>query len=146
MNYNIMQQIQEISDFADIKNIMDCCKRQGRQIINQEWERIYKRKCPNHYLPLNDFIKEIDLTNWLNSSDYENIEDWVYKRPTNATINSIMNEAKERKLSIPKKVSEMICEACACNGCPYLEEHLGYDCNKCKKEMSYTGYEGYCDE
>lgn len=42
-------------------------------------------------------------------------------------------------------VRKMICEACACQGCPSMKEHLRHTCDDCRK-VGYRMYEGYCDE
>lgn len=146
MNYDICNMIQNITDYREITKLIEYCEIQQRKIIGNEWERIYKERCPNHYLSLNDFVTKIDEANLIEVQEYENIEDMVYKYPANATINHIMDEAKDKKLHIPKDVSDMICEACVCCECEYLKEHLGYNCDECKKHLFYTGYQGYCDE
>ena len=66
---------------------------------------------------------------------------------TDILISGILDICKKFGITqFGTKVPKMICEACACKGCPYLKEHLGYDCQTCRKEMHFSGYEGYCDE
>lgn len=146
MDYSLIEKIKMVSDYSEIEKIIDCCKEQRMYIIDKEWENTYKEKCPTHYLPLRKFVEAIDLENYLSQPNYENIKDWVYRDPGNASILYILGELKYRELSIPKSVSEMVCESCACCGCSMQKEHLGFDCEECKTKMTYTGYEGYCDE
>lgn len=62
-----------------------------------------------------------------------------------SSIIDLFEYCKDFHLDIPKCAKNMICEACACNGCEFMRDHLGYTCEDCKKDY-YTGYQGYCDE
>lgn len=60
-------------------------------------------------------------------------------------IIDLFKYCKDFHLNIPKCAKNMICEACVCNGCEFMQYHLGYTCEECKKDY-YTGYQGHCDE
>lgn len=117
---------------------------QKKEIFNNVWKNLYEKRCLNHFIPLNKLVEEINLNCFL--YDKPSISDWVYESPCNCdSIIRILEKAKDMELELPKSVKDMACEACACNGCSYLKEHLGFTCEECRRDYC-TGYQGYCDE
>lgn len=122
---------------------------------SEEWDSVYKRKCPNHYVSFEEFLDTLYLFNDNKFSIkkdeflYSKSEIWIpniLRDLRNCEYDWNINEYTEKsKFTVPPKLSNMICEACACQGCPSMKEHLGHTCKDCRIAM-YTKYEGYCDE
>lgn len=114
----------------------------------KRWEELYKDRCEEYFLPLKEFIGAIAFDN-----NFEGCDENVYsfkkccsEEETEVNINSILAEMKSHNLIfIPDKIAKMICEACSCQNCKYIKEHLGYTCQDCINSK-YRHYSGYCDE
>ena len=99
---------------------------------------------------INKIIRKIESENWSNIPSIPSIgtelKEFVYHNTFQISgIIDLFKYCKDFHLDIPKCAKNMICEACACNGCEFMKDHLGYTCEDCKKDY-YTGYQGYCEE
>jgi hypothetical protein len=139
----------QIATVEEINSLIESAKERKLEILDKCWEDLYKKRCPKHFLSFSKILKEIEYKNWLDEENLKNFTHFFRIEKINESdtdISTVMSIAHKYKLAIPESVSAMVCEACACNGCPYIKEHLGYTCEECRKRLSYTGYEGYCDE
>ena len=132
---------------CDVDTLIRDLKEYRIDILSKQWEDYYKERCGEAYLTLREFIDAIRFQNFyaLGEENYQWYKEF-YELHSDVTISSLVEFCKRRGIKLSYKNTEMICKACACEGCPYLEEHLGYTCEKCKKDMLFTGYQGYCDE
>ena len=128
-------------------------KKQMREAAEEYWEALYKKRCPKYFISYDMFIHQIGFWNDDFTSEsrkkVDEFKDKCYYKlydDERAIIPEILTQAEYYNFKIPLDVANMICEACACNSCPYLEEHLGYTCEECRFNKHYTGYQGYCDE
>lgn len=136
----------EENDFYKLKNNIDYCRMLQKNLLNRKWENVYKERCPKYYLPLNEIIRKIENENLTNMPSIPELKEFVYHNTFQiSSIIDLFEYCKDFHLDIPKCAKNMICEACACNGCEFMRDHLGYTCEDCKKDY-YTGYHGYCDE
>ena len=118
-------------------------------IHSQQWEMLYKDRCPENYLSFEDFINEMIFWN-KNGIEYsyelDQLEERLKYSQYAITLINILQDFRDHNFTqIPDKVVKMTCEACAGNGCPYMKDCLGHTCDDCRK-AGYTMYEGYCDE
>ena len=140
--------IYDINDFDKLNDIIGDCKKKQRKILNEKWKSLYKERCSKYYVELEKLVKGLDGYNHsCNITTHLTfISDWVYSNSFNSSsIYYILQFLKEHDLLLTKEIKLMTCEACVCQGCKYIKEHLGHTCKECK-ENYYTGYEGYCDE
>lgn len=116
-------------------------------IHKQQWDIWYKTRCPEHYLSFEQFIDKLAFmnSNQNNRSEIEQFKNECKYEVDECHIPCILDVASKYGFKDFSPVYKMICEACACQGCPYMEEHLGHTCNDCRKN-GYQMYEGYCDE
>ena len=140
----------EENDFYKLQDNINYCRKLQENLLNRKWENVYKERCPKYYLPLNEIIRKIESENLFNVPSILSIgtklKEFVYHNTCQiSSIIDLFKYCKDFHLDIPKCVKNMICEACACNGCEFMQDHLGYTCEDCKKDY-YTGYQGYCDE
>lgn len=117
------------------------------QLHNQLWEEYYKERCPNHYKTFEEFVDTIVL--W-NRGSFDNVILDSFKNEckygqNESTIPDILDIARKYGFKDIGTVTCMICEACACNNCSYMETCSRHVCKDCKKS-GYMMYEGYCDE
>lgn len=129
---------------------IDELKDKIHQLCSDEWEAYYKNRCPKYYISFDKFVQTIFFENMFNKDNaHRRFEEKCYfglHSEENANIPHIIGIAvNEFGFKIPKSLEPMICEACACQGCPDMEDHLGHTCEDCKKEQ-WQLYEGYCDE
>lgn len=115
----------------------------------EHWVDLYKDRCKEYFLTLEEFMKAIAFDNHFDDRDVDNIisfRESCLKETTEVSITDILREMDSHNLNfIPDKVARMICEACSCQNCKYIEEHLGYTCQDCRNSK-YRHYSGYCDE
>lgn len=93
---------------------------------------MYKERRLKHFLSFSEILEEI-RKNWLDEENLNKFNHFFRIEKINETgndIKTVMGIAYEYKLAIPESVSAMVCEACTCNNCPHIKEHLGYDCNE----------------
>lgn len=136
----------EENDFYKLQDNIDYCRMLQKNLLNRKWENVYKERCPKYYLPLNEMIRKIESENWTNMPSIPELKEFVYHNTFQiSSIIDLFKYCKDFHLDIPKCAKNMICEACACNSCEFMQDHLGYTCEDCKKDY-YTGYHGYCDE
>ena len=117
------------------------------QLHNQLWEEYYKERCPNHYKTFEEFVDAIALWNrgYFDNVIIDSFTNECKYGQNESTIPNILDIAEKYNFKDIGTVSCMICEACACQGCPCMETHLGHTCKDCRKS-GYQMYEGYCDE
>lgn len=112
---------------------------------SKRWEELYKDRCKEYFLTLKEFIDSIAFDNSF-EGDVDNFKKSCSEEETEVSIASILWEMENHNLPfIPDKVAKMICEACSCQNCKYIKEHLGYTCEDCINSK-YQHYNGYCDE
>lgn len=148
VDFKMYSFIYDINDFDKLNSIIADCKKKQRKILNDKWKSLYKERCTKYYVELEELVKGLDAYNHCYNiiTHLTLISDWVYSNSFNSSsIYYILQFLKEHDLLLTKEIKLMACEACACQGCEYIKEHLGYTCKECK-ENYYTGYEGYCDE
>lgn len=143
-----MTSIEEINTIAGLKDVRKALDRRGLEIQDSIWELVYKHRCPENYVPWSELLKDIIFWNHEpgspTSDDFR--EHCIYNIPS-PTINDLFNAMDSFDYTqLGQKFPKMICEACACQNCPCLKEHLGYDCSECRNKKHFRGYEGYCDE
>lgn len=141
--------IDTVKDIDEMSDLIGYAKDKKAELLDKVWENLYKERCPEHFISYSEVLKAIDRTNWLMNEEgrkeFNEYFDILKIRENHAQISEIILIAKLYNLQIPPEVGAMICEACACEGCPYMEEHLFHTCKECKK-VKYSYYEGYCDE
>lgn len=136
----------EENDFYKLQDNIDYCRTLQKNLLNRKWENFYKERCHKYYLPLNEIIRKIESENWTNMPSIPEFKEFVYHSTFQiSSIVDLFKYCKDFHLNIPKCVKNMICEACSCNGCEFMSDHLGYTCEQCKKDY-YTGYQGHCEE
>ena len=142
------QKIRDTNNLEDLDTIIRYAKKRRVEILNEQWEELYKSRCEKEddFLSFSNFVEEICFYGHLFGAD-----DSTFKATCNALdkpyINYVLNIAYNMGYTeFGTKVPKMICSVCACHGCPHLKDHLGYDCYECSRKMNYGGYEGYCDE
>lgn len=118
-------------------------------VRNQMWEIWYKDRCPNHYMTFDRFVDQLVFENRIiDGPDVDSFRDeclYLSTATSEMHIKAVLSLADMYNLKNRMFVSKMICEACACQGCPHMKEHLGHTCGDCRK-VGYQMYEGYCDE
>lgn len=111
----------------------------------EHWNDLYKNRCKKYFLTLKEFIDSIAFENSF-EGDVDSFKRNCSEEETEVSINTILTEMERHNLPfIPDKVARMICEACSCQNCQYIKEHLGYTCQDCINNK-YQYYSGYCDE
>lgn len=142
---NSIEAINDTEDLITIDHALKIIKKHQHFIMSSEWEEMYKERCGKYYIPLDIFLKDI----------IEQYDDYpyalIFQREFEHNwypifISDITNVVKDFEMKMPQQEQKMICTACACEGCEYIKDHLGYTCEECKNEMCFTGYEGYCEE
>lgn len=136
------------NDLDKLSDIIADCKKKQKKLLNEKWKYLYEERCPKYYVDLEKLVERLDVYNhsYNKTTHLTFISDWVYSNSFNSSsIYYILQFLKEHELLLTKEIKLMTCEACACQGCEYMKEHLGHTCKECK-ENYYTGYEGYCDE
>lgn len=80
--------------------------------LEAKWERIYKKRCPKHYIGLSEFVAMTDAWNRRDDGfDYRReIKGHVYEK--GLMLPAIIKLIQERELKFPMRVQKMICEAC----------------------------------
>lgn len=118
-------------------------------VRNQMWEIWYKDRYPNHYMTFDKFVDQLVFENRIiDGPDVDSFSDeclYLSTATPEMHIKAVLSLADAYNLKNMMFVSKMICEACACQGCPHMKEHLGHTCDDCRK-VGYQMYEGYCDE
>ena len=143
--------IDTIDNLDDINDIINDAQNQKIKILNNYWEKLYKNRCPKSYISLLEVINGIfweskyKYHNTLNIPPLDDFYTIFYTIDSYLDISHILDICKYRNFKIDYEFSKMICEACACEGCPYMKEHLSCTCIDCKKNF-YTMYSDYCDE
>ncbi len=113
------------------------------------WEAYYKERCPKYFIPWEQLIKDLAFWNNDNGGIFF-CNTFIYKCAStisDPTIKALLNIMEYHNYTEFGNTGfeKMICEACACQGCPYMEEHLGHTCRDCKLHQ-FKYYNGYCDE
>lgn len=128
-----------LTDYTELTALIRRCKCQQHYIAADAWEKMYKDRCGEFFIPLFELQREI-----LYSLTDEELDRVVWT-PAPVLIDILQLLHEKYPWPKPKRLYDMACAACACLGCPYLKQHLGYTCEECKKD-GCTGYQGYCDE
>lgn len=144
--------IDSINDYNSLEIIIRDCKEKQRSILGDRWRSMYKKRCPKHYVDLEELTIALDRKNYINYLDNDKFDNhnfiwnWVYSNSINSdSLIRILEFLKANELSLTKELRLMACEACACEGCEDIKKHLGYTCEECKKDY-HTGYQGRCEE
>lgn len=139
--------LNSINDYGELNDVIRACKEKQRQILNEKWKSRYKHRCLAHYIDLDKLVENLDDWNYVYITDDPNfISKWVYSNPSNSeSIHSILEFIKAHNLSITRQAILMICESCVCDGCKYMEDHLGYTCKECAED-GFIGYKERCNE
>ena len=140
---DVMNFIREKIDYSDLLDILPAVRERQKALLENQWRYYYKDRCGESFISLDDFLSEFDFRIGFRESYYTSRLPFGVEEA--ACIDEILHFAKDFNKSYSPKVKKMVCEACACNGCPYMKEHLGHTCKDCKME-GLTMYEGYCDE
>lgn len=140
---DIKKTIRGIKDLDEIDGVMREAENQKLKVLYDLWEKCYKDRCQEHYLSLSDCLDDIKFLN--HEQKCPDLKAMCLDSTRPVYIYDINNLCKDHGLSHGIMIPLMICEACACNRCKYLKEHLGYTCEDCRRDF-YTGYQGYCDE
>ncbi len=133
-------------NIRDIKDQIVKLKKELKAAQKQQWEAYYKDRCPDHYISFTEFVGDLAFMN--KTSDNHSLIDRFINKCNDLDdchIPGVLDIASSCGFNSYSFVSDMICEACACNGCPCMEEHLGHSCKDCR-QSGYQMYEGYCDE
>ena len=122
-----------------IRDKRDEIKRLKAEIFkaqSKRWEDLYKDRCKEYFLPLKEFIDAIAFDNGL-GGDVDGFKRSFSEEATEVSIKIVLTEMGSHNLEfIPFKIARMICEACSCQNCKYIEEHLGYICQDCRDNIS----------
>lgn len=141
-------QLELVYDINEITNIINNAKKHKCEILDKIWEDYYKERCKHNFLTFSQFVSEFAFWNNDNMVNVDRFKDMCFSisMEESVTIPNVLGIGKSFGFTqFGTKIPKMICEACSCEGCPYLQEHLGYDCKICKKN-GFDGYSGYCDE
>lgn len=137
---DILYKIDNMTELYDLDRIIRKCENRKKTIAEDTWEKLYKDRCKEHYIPLRQVFADI----WLFGDANKARELEAYYYDHSHGLSSLLTYAKILELEIPYNVGKMACTACMCGGCPYQAECCGYTCETCKPH--YTGYQWTCEE
>lgn len=140
----ILSLLDEIHEIADLNTIIRNCENRKRKLANDKFEKHYTKLAGDTYKSLNDIMNEIHMY-CDDSSKFEDLENYVYNNPHNASISRILEYMDILKLQVSPSLKTMACKCCTCGNCPSMSECLGTSCDYCKKH-NYTHYQYDCDE
>lgn len=136
-----------MNDVEELREVIQKAEEKIIKLHADQWRGYYKNRCGKDFLEYEYFIETFAL--W-NNKGIDNKSEFsrackidIY----NPCINAILNIGEKYGMNqFGDEIPKMICSACACRGCEFIQEHLGYDCEECKTKLGYQGYQGYCDE
>lgn len=137
------------NEIERLKNEIERLKAEIFKAQCKRWEDLYKDRCKEYFLTLEEFMAAIEFDNHIDDRDVDNLisfRESCLEEATEVSIKTVLTEMKNHNLKfIPNKIARMICEACSCQNCKFIKEHLGHTCQDCI-DSNYLHYSGYCDE
>lgn len=135
-----------MSNVEELKDKIHDLQEDILQIHINEWESLYKERCPKYYMSFLEFIDNISLLGYDRDEqsiwDKRNFEKECKYELDEATIKNVIDIAEKYNFKVSiSYITQMVCEACACQGCPAMEKTA---CRECRKNY-YDQYSGYCD-